>query len=122
MVLALVHISEVNLAVGRPISSQWTHELSLPNSFAVDGNYGTKIDIKYKYPLWWIVELKSIHQIQGISIFFDDNGGGKYQPKATLIKISVTSHIKCIAARWLINIVYLTPLPLSGHDDVALFE
>ena len=77
MVMALVHISEVNLAVGRPISSQWTNKLSLPFSFAVDGNYETMVDIEDKYPLWWIVELKSIHQIQGISIFFDGNNGGK---------------------------------------------
>ena len=75
MVMALVHISEVNPAVGRPISYQWTKYLSLPCSFAVDGNYDTKVDIERKYPLWWIVELKSIHQIQGISIFYAGYGG-----------------------------------------------
>ena len=31
--------------------------------------------------------------------------------------LSVTSHINCIAARCLVNVVYLT-----DHDDVALFE
>ena len=39
--------------------------------------------------------------------------------------LSVTTHINYIAARCLINIVYLRPhgmSPLSGHDDVALFE
>ena len=32
--------------------------------------------------------------------------------------LSVTSHISCIVARCLINVVYLK----VGHDDVALFE
>ena len=36
--------------------------------------------------------------------------------------LSATSHINCIVARCLINIVYLRHVPLSGHDDVALFE
>ena len=36
--------------------------------------------------------------------------------------LSVTSHINCIAARCLINVVYLTTLPLSGHDDVAFLN
>ena len=35
--------------------------------------------------------------------------------------LSVSSHINCIVARCLINVVYLTHVPLSGHDDVALF-
>ena len=75
MVMALVHISEVNLAVDRPITYQWTKYLILPCNFAVDGNYKTKVYIESKYPLWWIVELKSIHQIQGISMFYDGSGG-----------------------------------------------
>ena len=36
--------------------------------------------------------------------------------------LSVTSHITCIAARCLINMVYLMAVPLSGNDDIALFE
>ena len=36
--------------------------------------------------------------------------------------LSVTSHINCIVARCLRNVVYLTALPISGHNDVALFE
>ena len=42
---------------------------------------------------------------------------GKYN-----VYLSVTSHINCIAARCLINDVYLTHVPLSGHDDVAHFD
>ena len=37
--------------------------------------------------------------------------------------LSVTSHINCIVAHCLINVVYLSQyVPLSGHDDFAHFE
>ena len=36
--------------------------------------------------------------------------------------LSVNSHINCIVARCLINVFYLRHVPLSGHDDVAVFE
>ena len=36
--------------------------------------------------------------------------------------LSVTSHIKCVVAHCLINVVYLRHVPLSSHDNVALFE
>ena len=36
--------------------------------------------------------------------------------------LSVTSHISCIVARCLINLVCLRNAALSGYDDVALFE
>ena len=41
---------------------------------------------------------------------------------AVKFDLSVTSEINCTAARCLINIVYLRHVPLSGHDDVALFN
>ena len=34
--------------------------------------------------------------------------------------LSVTTHINCIVVRCLINV--RAYVPLSGHDDVALFE
>ena len=37
------------------------------------------------------------------------------------VVLSVTSHINCIVACCLINVVYLTECALSGHDDVATF-
>ena len=39
-------------------------------------------------------------------------------PLNTQANLSVTSHINCIVACCLINVVYLT----ACHDDVALFE
>ena len=36
-----------------------------------------------------------------------------------IIVLSVASHINYIAARCLVNVVYITAVPLSGHDGVA---
>ena len=37
--------------------------------------------------------------------------------------LSVNSHINCIVAHCLINVFFISRhVPLSGHDDVALFE
>ena len=44
-----------------------------------------------------------------------------FTPMHKYQNLSVSSHINCIVARCLINVVYLTHVPLSGHDDVALF-
>ena len=38
------------------------------------------------------------------------------------LSLSVTSHINCIVARCLINVVYLLHVPLSGHDNVHFFN
>ena len=35
--------------------------------------------------------------------------------------LSVTIYMNCSVARCLINVYYLRHVPLSGHDDVALF-
>ena len=39
-----------------------------------------------------------------------------------ITNLSVTIHINCSVARCLINAVYLTALPLSGHEGVALLN
>ena len=38
------------------------------------------------------------------------------------LTLSVTTHINCIVACCLINVVHSRHVPLSGHDAIALFE
>ena len=49
-------------------------------------------------------------------------GPKKYIYNAIGDQLSLTSHINCIVARCLKNVVYLMACALSGHDDVALLN
>ena len=74
------------------------------------------LDLIYKYLISSGLKFKVTTQV---TFLYDNNCSNNQNYQLPLI---VTSHINCNVARCLINVSISRHVPLSGHNDVSLFN